>query len=73
VDEASDRLQRCTLPDAVAAQQPNHFAVANLERDPVEDVALAVITVDVLDLKQRATRHGFHAPNSNAVTAAQVL
>ena len=39
--------------DAVAAEQPDHLAGADLERDAVQNVALAVIGVQVLDQDQR--------------------
>jgi hypothetical protein len=56
MDEPGDRLQRRALADAVPAEQPDHLAAADLERDTVQDVALAVIGVDVLDLEQRVER-----------------
>src|SRR5439155_5573514 len=50
------RLQGGALADAVAPQQPDHLAARDLERDAVQDMALAVIGVDVLDPEQRGHR-----------------
>ena len=51
--QAHDRLQGRALADAVAAEQADHLAGPDLERDAVQDVALAVIGVQVLDADQR--------------------
>ncbi len=48
-----DGFQRRRFADAVAAEQSNHFAGANRERDAVQDVALAVIGVNILDQDER--------------------
>jgi hypothetical protein len=49
MDEAHDGLERGALADAVAAEQPDHLPAPDLERDAVQDVALAIIGVHVLD------------------------
>ena len=49
IDQPHDGLERGALADAVAAQQPDHLAGTDLQRDAVQDVALAVEGVDVLD------------------------
>ena len=51
--QAHDGLQRRALADAVAAEEADHLAGADLERDAVQDMALAVIGVHVLDQDQR--------------------
>ena len=53
VDEAHDGLERGALADAVAAEQADHLSRPDLQRDAVQDVALAVEGVDVLDRDQR--------------------
>ena len=52
-DEPHDGLERGALADAVAPEQPDHLAPADLQRHAVQDVALAVIGVQVLDRDQR--------------------
>ena len=47
--QAHDGLERRALADAVAPEQAHHLAAADVERDAVQDVALAVIGVHVLD------------------------
>ena len=37
------------LPTPLRPEQPDHLAVPDLQRDAVQDVALAVIGVQVLD------------------------
>ena len=49
IDQAHDGLERGALADAVAAQQAHHLAFAHVERNAVQDMALAVIGVHVLD------------------------
>ena len=51
--QAHDGFERGAFADAVAAEQPDHLAGADLERDAVQDVALAVIGVHVLDQDER--------------------
>ena len=46
-------LSVVALADAVAAEQPDHLARRDLQRDAVQDVALAVIGVQALDADQR--------------------
>ncbi len=58
VNEAGYGLEGRALADAVAAQQSYHFAAADFERDPVEDVAFAVIGVDALNLEERFRSSG---------------
>ena len=53
MDEAHDGLERRALADAVAAQQADDLALADVERDAVQDVALAVVGVQVLDRDER--------------------
>ena len=48
-DEAHDGLERRALADAVAAEQAHHLAPPHRQRHAVQDVALAVEGVDVLD------------------------
>jgi hypothetical protein len=52
MNEAHDGLERRALADAVAPEQAYHLAGPDLERDTVQDVALAVVGVDVLDLEE---------------------
>ena len=47
--QAHDGLERGALADAVAAEQADHLAAADVQRDAVQDVALAVVGVHVLD------------------------
>jgi hypothetical protein len=49
MDETHDRLQRRALADAVAPEQAHDLAALHVERDAVQDMALAVIGVHVLD------------------------
>ena len=51
--QAHDGLERRAFADAVAAEQADHLAGADGERDAVQDVALAVIGVHVLDQDER--------------------
>ena len=52
MDEAHDRFQRRALADAVAAEEAHHLASADFERHPVQDMTLAVVSVDILDCDQ---------------------
>src|SRR4051794_1111024 len=56
MDEAHDGLQGRALADAVAAEEAHHLAPADFERHPVQDMTLAVVGMDVLDLDQRPDR-----------------
>ena len=51
--QAHDGLERRRLADAVAAEQADDLAGADLQRDAMQDVALAVIGVQALDPDQR--------------------
>ena len=44
-----------------AAEQPDHLAMPDLERDAVQNVTLAVIGVDVLDFEERLRRQAIRA------------
>src|SRR5579883_392172 len=50
--QAHDGLERRALADAVAAEQPHDLATVHPERDAVEDVALAIIGMDSVDLDE---------------------
>jgi hypothetical protein len=61
VDEAHDRFKGRALADPVAAEQPYYLPHSDFERDPVQDMALAVIGVDLLDFDEwldRSTARG---------------
>src|SRR5208282_6505162 len=51
-DEPHDGLERRALADAVAPEEPDYLPFPHLEGDAVQNVALAVIGVDVLDLDE---------------------
>jgi hypothetical protein len=51
--QAHDGLERGRLADAVPAEQAHHFAPLHVERDAVQDVALAVIGMHILDQDDR--------------------
>jgi len=55
--QPGNRLQRRALADSVAAEQPDHLAMPDFERDAIQDMALPVIGVDVLDLEQWVRHH----------------
>jgi L-ascorbate metabolism protein UlaG (beta-lactamase superfamily) len=55
-----DGLERGRATRAVAPQQTDDFSDPDRESDPVQDVALAVVGVQALDLKQR--RHAASSP-----------
>src|SRR5437762_1008796 len=59
--EAGDGFEGRALADAVAPQQPDHLAAPDLERNAVQDMALAVIGMDVLDQEQRGHSY-FRSP-----------
>ncbi len=60
-DVAHDGLQRGRAPDAVAAEHRHDLALAHLEGEPLQDVALAVIGVQVAHLEQ-GLRHAAAVP-----------
>src|SRR6266481_2632721 len=51
--EADHRANQRRLPGAVAAEERHRLAGSNVQRHPVQDVAVAVIRVDVRDLEHR--------------------
>ena len=51
--DADHRLQQRRLAGAVAAKQCHDFVLAHVERDGVEDVALAIEGVDLIDHQER--------------------
>ena len=51
-DDAHDREQRRGLARAVPADQRDHLALAHRERDALQDVRLAVVGVEILDLEE---------------------
>src|SRR5262249_38075072 len=53
IDEADDRFQRRALADAVAPEQPDDLARPDVQRHPVQDVAFAVVGVNLLDGDER--------------------
>src|SRR4051812_12110735 len=52
--QAEDALQRGGLADAVPSEQPDHLPALDRERDALQDMALAVIGVDFVELEQGA-------------------
>ena len=52
---AHDRLHGGGATDAVAAEQAHDFAGGDVEIDAVQDVALAVIGVEIPDLEHQST------------------
>ena len=54
--QAHDGSQRGRLAGAVAADEADHLALADGERHALQDVGLAVIRVDVLELEQAHER-----------------
>src|SRR3989442_717138 len=50
--DAHDRAQRGSLAGPVAADQRDHLALADRQRDALEDVGLAVVGVHVLQRQQ---------------------
>jgi hypothetical protein len=55
-DEPHDGLERRALAHAVATQQPHDLPGSHLEGNPVEDVRLAVVGVDVLEGQDHVLR-----------------
>src|SRR4029077_17755523 len=55
-NQAHDRLARRRPADAVAPEQADDLAVADVEVDAMQDVALAVISVQVSDFEHHAAR-----------------
>ena len=51
---AHDRLDRRRASDTVAAQQADDFAGVDVHVDALQDVALAVVGVQVVDLEHHA-------------------
>ena len=51
-----DRLEGGALADAVPAEQPHHLPGLHLEGHPVQDVALAVVGVDVVEAEHQVFR-----------------
>src|SRR5437762_14241785 len=56
MDDPGDRLQGRALADAVATQEPHDLAAPDIQRNTVQDVALAVMGVDFLNLQERIRR-----------------
>ena len=54
--DPDQRLEQCRLAGAVAAEQCDDLVLVHVERDVVEDVALAVEGVDLVDAEQRRRR-----------------
>ena len=54
--EAHDGLAGGGAADAVAAQQAHDLAVADMEVDAMQDVALAVKSVEIFDFEDHAAR-----------------
>src|SRR5262245_28744677 len=48
-DEPHDGLERGALANAIASNQRDHLAATHLERDAIEDMALAVVRVHAFD------------------------
>jgi hypothetical protein len=61
MDEAHDCLQCRALADAVAPEEAHHLACPYLERDAMQDMALAVVGVNVLDLDEGLDQRGARA------------
>ena len=53
-DQAHDGLAGGRSADAVAPQQADDLAVVHIERDAMQDVALAVIGVEISDFEDHA-------------------
>src|SRR5437764_13219424 len=68
-DDPVELLQCRALADTVAPEHPHDLAAADLQRDTVEDVALAVIRMDGLDLKERGHRSAIPRPICFAAAA----
>jgi hypothetical protein len=61
MDETHDGLERRALADAVAPEQAHHLPAVDVKRDPVQDVALAVIGVHVLHRDEGLLGRGIRA------------
>jgi hypothetical protein len=61
MDEPHDGLERRALADAVAPEQTYDLSSVDVERDAVQDVALAVIGVHVLHRDERLHGLGIRA------------
>src|SRR5260370_26643104 len=61
MDEPHDRLERRALANPVATEEADHLAYSDSERDPVENMALAVIGMDIVDFDQRRDRSAVRA------------
>ena len=53
MDVAHDRLDRRRAADAVAAEQADDLCFIDVEGDAVQDMALAVIGLEIVDFEQR--------------------
>jgi hypothetical protein len=53
MNEAGHGFQCRALADAVAPEEAHDLPSSDLERDAVQNMAFAVIGVDVLDLEER--------------------
>src|SRR5206468_1649974 len=58
------------LAGAVAAEQADHVARAHFQREIEEDVALAVVRLQTLELEQRHQRAGSGFPRYTRCTSA---
>src|SRR5881394_188919 len=58
-DDPEDRLQRGGLSGRVSAEQTDELALPHLERDALQDVDLAVVGVDSLQLQQHQAASPF--------------
>src|SRR5581483_5944147 len=67
---AHQTFQRRALAGAVAAEQGNDFMALHLQRDIEQDVRVAIIAVEVLDLEQA---HGACTPPRYASCTALLL
>ncbi len=54
LDDPEDRLQRRRLPGRIAAEQADELAFADVQVEVLEDVDLAVVGIDGLELQQIA-------------------
>src|SRR5215467_4076583 len=60
--EADDRADERGLADAVAAEDRDDLTALDAQGDTLQDVALAVVGVDVLDVKHRRCRDRWRRP-----------